>query len=366
MIQQLRQYLLHNLWHGEQKKRDFLRFFGAVPALVSPDTTRPWGTDISHWDGNVRLESTANKGADFVFIKGMDGTITARYFVENRQRAIDAGLINGVYGWLYRNANVSCVAQAQALHALMQKYPVDLPVVIDFEPTKWGGQASNPTYADLRLWATEWLRLGNRKPILYSAAYYMNQYGAMPADLKDMFEGLWVAHYGTLNPTLPYGWSGWLFHQFTSSGDAAVLSPNDVNKLEVDLNYAISTEKLYQLADLVPPIGGVMRYGTVNTAGLNIRTGPGTSYPDVGDLLQGDQVQAVEVLGGWWHLVDARRNGQPVKTSDGRAVSDRLDCWVSGTYILETAAPEPVIVFEPFDLHYTVDGVAKVQRYLPE
>lgn len=369
-ISQIAQYFGNNLWYGEQKREGAPVYFADLAALVLPDQSRTWGTDISPWDGNVRLETTANKGASFVFVKGIDGTLQARYFVENRQRAINAGLINGAYGWLYRNVNVSCVAQAQAYDTLLNKYPVDLPAVIDFEPTKWGGVASNPTYADLRLWATEWLRLGNRKPILYSAAYYMDSFGPMPSDLRDMFEGLWVANYGALSPAMPMGWGAgnWLFHQFASAGDASILSPNDVGKKEVDLNYAISAQKLYELADLVPPppSGGTTMNGKIIATALNIRQGAGANYLDIGDLLNGDLVTASESLGGWWHLTDATRNGAPVATSDGRLVRDRFDCWISGTYVQELPPTGPVVTFDPFDMVYYVDGEKRVQRFIPE
>lgn len=350
-IHQVKQYFQNNLIYGEQKHGSFERFFGVQP-LVAPDTSRPWGTDISHWDGNVQLNVTKAKGAEFTFIKAIDGTLTARYFVENRQRANNAYLIDGVYGWLYRNVNVSCVAQAQAYDTLMNKYPVTLPPVIDFEPTTWAGQASNPTYDDLRKWGTEWLRLGNPKGILYSAAYYMNSMGQIPSDVKDMFVGLWVAHYGTLNPTLPKGYAAgeWLFHQFTSSGDAKVYSPNDVNKLEVDMNYCISKQRLYELAGAVPPNGGQMLYGKVTATSLYTRSGPGTSYPIVGSGLFKDQtVEASEQLGGWWHLT--KINGTPV-------TDPKL--WASGTYILPTDPPvvtEPsILVSHIFDDTMVVNG----------
>lgn len=269
---QLKQFFQNNLRHGEQQRTEFRLFFGAVAVLVQPDYAKVWGADWSPWDGNVQTGVTKAMGAQFGFIKAIDGTLQARYFVENRLRAMDSNLITGSYGWLYRNANVSCVAQAQAYTTLLNKYPVELPPAIDFEPTKWGGVASNPTFTDLRTWATEWLRLGNPKPILYSAAYYMKQYGQMPSDLKDMFAGLWVAHYGTLTPLMPlgFGQKEYLFHQFASNGDAKLLSPNDVNKLEVDLNYFNgSADDLKRLAGQVvipppPDNGGSMTTILVN------------------------------------------------------------------------------------------------------
>lgn len=347
--QKLRQYFRNNLLHGEQKRTAFAQFFGRQ-SLIQPDTSRPWGTDISPWDGNVRVDVTKSLGGSFVFVKAIDGTITSKYFTGNLQRAKDAGLIDGAYGWLYRNANVSCVAQAQAYDALLQKYPVTLPPVIDFEPTLWAGQASNPTYADLRMWAAEWLRLGNRKPILYSAAYYMNPMGQIPSDIKDMFEGLWVAHYGTLTPTMPTGYKAgeWLFHQFTDAGDAKVYSPNDLNTRDVDMNYAISRDKLYQMAGTVPPDGGQMLYGEVTATSLNMRSGPGASYPTVGaGLVKGDLVEASENIGGWWHLTKV--NG---KATDANT-------WASGSYILAKAPPvaEPsILVSHVFDDTLVMNG----------
>lgn len=349
-IHQLKQYFQNNLFYGSQRRGAFDQHFGAMASLVQPDTSRVWGTDISHWDGNVRLDTTKALGASFVIIKAIDGTLQTRYFVENRLRARDTDLLHGPYGWLYRNANVSCVAQAQAYTTLLQKYPMTLPAVIDFEPTLWGGKPSNPSFSDLRLWATEWLRLGNPKAIIYSAAYYMNQFGQMPADLKDMFAGLHVAHYGTTNPAMPLGFKAgeWLFHQFTSSGDARVYSPNDVNKLEVDMNYAISREKLYQLAGQVPPgNGGKMLYGEVTATSLYTRNGPGKSYQIVDPgLYKGDKVEASEEVGGWWHLI--KINGVSVPA---------LQVWASGAYITPITPPEPsILVSHIFDDTLVVDG----------
>lgn len=255
----LTQWLLNNLWHGEQRRQKADGQEAAVFAFIAPDLARVWGVDISGWDRNVDLSVTKGRGASFVFIKAIDGTIQNSYFVPNRQRAKDAGLLHAPYGWLYRDANVSCVAQAQAYSSIVKQYPADLPPVIDFEWTSWGGAASNPTYADLDKWATEWLRLGNRKPILYSAAGYMNSLGQIPATLKAKFEGIWIANYGVVNPMMPYGYAAneWKFHQFTDSGDAMYYAPNDSGKLELDLNYFNGTaEQLCAMAGQSVPDGG--------------------------------------------------------------------------------------------------------------
>jgi GH25 family lysozyme M1 (1,4-beta-N-acetylmuramidase) len=314
----------------------------AVFAFIAPDLARVWGIDISGWDKNVDLSVTKGRGASFVFIKAIDGTIQNSYFVPNRQRAKDARLLHAPYGWLYRDVNVSCVAQAQAYSNIVKQYPADLPPVIDFEWTSWGGAASNPTYADLDKWATEWLRLGNRKPILYSAAGYMNPLGTIPATLKAKFEGIWIANYGVVNPMMPYGYAAteWKFHQFTDSGDAMYYAPNDSGKLELDLNYFNGTaEQLYAMAGQSVPDGGdVTIYNLTAISSPTKRfANPDGSY-DVGPNIPANT-----------KLVAVARNGITYQLQDGKYVKYvqvRLDSIVE---------PPPV---EPPPVEPPADGVA--------
>lgn len=248
-LDRYKQTIRQNTIYGEQKRRSSSEK-KAVYAFVYPDYSKVWGIDISPWDGNVNLQTTKDYGASFVFIKGMDGTIPSRYFPENRQRAIEAGLLHAPYAWLYRDANVSCVSQARAYSELIKKYPSDLPPVIDFEWTTWQGKSSNPTYTDLDKWVTEFLKLGNRKPILYTAAGFADAYGRIPVDLKEKFTGLWAANFGVEKPLIPLGFSTYLLHQFTDLGGALTLAPGDKNKLELDLNYWNGSRKgLFDLAN---------------------------------------------------------------------------------------------------------------------
>jgi len=340
---QFRQYLFNNLRHGEQKGRSKIASTFAVYSLIQPDYTRVWGTDISGWDKNVQLSATKERGASFVFIKAIDGTIQNSYFVPNRARAIDAGLLHAPYGWLYRNANVSCVAQAQAYSNIVKQYPSDLPPIIDFEWTSWGGQSANTNYDDLRKWVVEWLRLGNRKPILYSAAGFMNSYGKIPADLKAMFEGIWIANYGVNNPAMPTGYAGdeWLFHQFTSSGDAPHLSPNDAGKLEVDLNYFRGgIQSLYQLSGgMTPPTeepptnGGSMHRGTTNQVAKVWDFIGGTN---IDDIPAGTTVEGNAPSGGYAYITSPAQYRGYTKT-----------IWLSNYNLVTTPPPPPPPPVEP-------------------
>lgn len=241
-IHQLKQNWQNNWWYGENRHLADGDRPLSTDTLIQPNYTRTWLIDISPWDGFVNLTVTKSLGCSGVIIKGVDGTINSRYFPENYAKAVEVGLARSSYAWLYRDVNVRCTAQAQAFDTLLNKYPPSPAIrpAVDFESTKYGGVQSDPNFTDLRKWVTEWLRLGNPKPLLYSGRYYMDQFGQMPSDLMDMFEGLWIANYSSFNPPLPLGWTKWILHQWTAQGDALLLAPGTTNKQELDLSYSYS------------------------------------------------------------------------------------------------------------------------------
>lgn len=75
-------------------------------------------------------------------------------------------------------------------------------------------------------------------------------------------------------------------------------------------------------------------YGTViATTPLNIRSGPGLSYLDIGDLHSGDKLEASDNIGGWWKLT--RVNGVPVALTETYAMAN------AGLWIRQDAVPDP-------------------------
>lgn len=210
-------------------------------ALIEPNYFLVWGTDHSDWDGNVDFKVTKGLGSRYVFLKAMEGTVPSRFYVPNTLRAKDVGLLDAPYHWLHQNSKVNCKLQAQQFWDRTKPYVTKLPAMVDFEWTRYMQQPANPTYDDLRIWVTEYRRISGIKPLFYSASGYMNDLGKMPADLREMFGGFVVASYGSGLPSMPYGFGpmDWDFHQFASTGNAAVISPNDAGKKEVDLIYSI-------------------------------------------------------------------------------------------------------------------------------
>jgi GH25 family lysozyme M1 (1,4-beta-N-acetylmuramidase) len=279
--------LLYTSAHPEAKRLAFQEF-------SAPNILRTFGTDTSHWDGDVNEQASKAAGVDFTIIKAMDGTVETRFFRANKARAHAAGLPEGPYAWLYPNGKISCVSQARALFNLLSSVGFgDLPATIDWEWTYFGGTPANPNMQDLTLWVDEWLRLGARRPLLYTAAGYANTFGTMPASLRDKFAGLWVANYGVANPAMPSGWTRWTLHQFTASAEAAKWAPNNAGKLELDLNYTFDEGTLATLVGNLPPSEppeeGVTMKGTV-LLGYNLNIRKSDSSEIIGSLRVNDVV----------------------------------------------------------------------------
>ena len=298
------------LEHGE-------RFLLTADYTV-PDFTRLFGKDTSHWDGNINQAASKAAGVRFTWAKAMDGTIPSRYFKENKTRAREAGLPEGPYNWLYPNSLLSCKLQADTLHNYLQPLPKsDLPLMVDWEWTKWNGQPANPNMTDLEMFVDQWLNRGNRKPVLYTARGYSALFGAMPKRLRDKFEGVCVASYGGASPLMPLGWPDWILWQFTAHAEAARFSPNDAHKLNLDLIYVCDAETLQRLGggtvvepepeptDPTDPDNGTgepMFTGEVIVTELNIRTTPDVSHSAIGKLRSGDRVEASGKVNGWWKI----------------------------------------------------------------
>jgi GH25 family lysozyme M1 (1,4-beta-N-acetylmuramidase) len=342
-----------------QRRRNATReIAGLVGAgFIAPDVTKVWGPDVSDWDGAVNFQIVKDFGADFAIIKAMDGTVPTRYWEVNHQRANDCGLPHGPYAWLYPDSRVNCTLQAKAYYNLIKDAKIQLPPVIDFEWTRYAGVQANPNYMDLRKWTAAFIQASGVKPILYSAAGYMNMFGRMPDDLRAMFAGFHFASYGGTRPVYPTGFTEYDLWQFTATGDALALCPGDRNKKELDLNYM--TESFFdKYVRAVPPTepGEPMSTWHRVTAGvLNVRNGPGVSYTDVGDLVNGDVIEVIETIGGWHHIDNIWRGGEFI---DCPAVA-----WCSGAYVVPTTAP---VVTQPVTLKHTIkvysDGSIQVDN----
>lgn len=84
-----------------------------------------------------------------------------------------------------------------------------------------------------------------------------------------------------------------------------------------------------------------MYYGRNKTTLTNIRTGPGLTFTDIGDLLLNDLIEAdvkqKDTNGvDWWHLTKITRGSVSVALPGP-------NCWAWGTNIEELTPPPPVV-----------------------
>ncbi len=185
---------------------------------VCPDGTTTDGIDVSHWQGTIDWDRVAGDGIAFAFIRVSDGTGTRdRTFARNWSEARRVGILRGAYQ--YFRPNQDPVAQADLLVDALQAAsdPGELPPVIDVEEHR--GAPSHSEYARrIRQWLDRVEARTGRRGIIYTSPGLWSSLVASP-DFAGY--GLWVAHWGASCPSVPTGWSQWLFWQTSDSGRVA-------------------------------------------------------------------------------------------------------------------------------------------------
>ena len=188
------------------------------------------GIDISYWQDNVDLQKAKNSGVQFVILReGYRKTIDKK-FLENVQKAKEAGLPVAVYHFIYTDG-ATTVENAQATVANMQRAGLDVAstwVFSDLEYDTWKKNGETCTKEKCSLYTLEYIKalqaLGCKKIGVYmNIDYYRNYY---TEDIKQNYP-IWLADY---TGTADYSCS---IHQYTSSGLVAGIQGL------VDMNYLL-------------------------------------------------------------------------------------------------------------------------------
>ena len=268
--------------------------------------------DISHHAGSVvdAVVAKAN-GLFFAIVKAKNSIFTSNWFVKNWKSFKDAGIPRGAYFWLYPYYVMSVTRQADELYSLLSGQSGELesadfgelPVTVDFEWTKNNGIDTNPDASDLKTFVLRWEEISGKKPMIYTAKGYWDEYGtnhSFWADYK-----LWIANYDVLVPNIPAPWAlsnkSYTFWQFTDSGFGEDYGVNPLYKKKVDLNYYNGTKEEFnkeflsenndtpdepEVPDEQESISGVV----IVTPFLNVRSGNSIFSTTVGKLEYGDKV----------------------------------------------------------------------------
>jgi len=188
------------------------------------------GIDVSVYQGDIDWAKIND--VHFVFAKASEGksfrdpTLKANY-----TGAKSRGIPFGVYHFANYRSTYG-IELENFLKAISKIGKMELPPVLDVEDPNH--KLSPGQVLD---WTLAWLasvegQLG-RKPIVYTGPGYFNKYLNGGKGLENY--PLWVAHYGTMQPSVPKAWKQWDIWQW--SGQEHIAGIDEDN--HVDMNWIV-------------------------------------------------------------------------------------------------------------------------------
>ena len=194
---------------------------------VGGDRASLAGVDVSSHQGTVDWAKVAADGIDFVIIRcggryyGSGKVFEDKQFKSNIQGALDAGLQVGVYFFSQATNQTEALEEAQFVLDTIADYPVDGPVVFDWEnigtdSARTDGMTSAQVTAAANAFCQTVEEAG------YQPMIYFNQYiGYLLYDLDQVVQyPFWLAEYNAV-PSFYYDFEMW---QYTSSGSVSGIS----------------------------------------------------------------------------------------------------------------------------------------------
>jgi lysozyme len=248
------------------------------------------GIDVSRWQGQIDWQRVKAGGYRYAFIRATigDGYVDPRFYA-NWSAARQAGLLLSAYHVI--TPNTDAAKQTRRFLDVLDDRAADLPLVIDVE--RRDGMGAPAITACVRNCARLLQEATARPPIIYTARWYWNS-NVLPDSGWRTYD-LWVASY-TSNPIIPRDWKTWRFWQYSERGRVA-----GVSSTFTDLNWFAGTYE-----DLLAYAGRTAADMASTPTGwrvqviipkLNVRSGPGLDYEDIGDLFEGDTLDVLSVAG---------------------------------------------------------------------
>lgn len=276
------------------------------------------GCDVSKWQGNIDWVLAKDRGLKFAFIRaGYGNSYIDEKLANNRT---NCGLPFSLY-W-YAVPSGSAISHATTFARVWKEGGGVLYPVIDLEET--GGLTKIALEAWLKSMIAEFKNLtGVSKLMVYSSANFLNTYLPISVWMYSfpLFQAAWTAN---VNPPLPTAWRNRRFHQYSATGDGKYYG---MQSTYLDMNrYSGTWEKFVEefgINAVVPsaspspsaviPCENVLRMRVKETSApfVNVRTGPGTQYQDVGDLVPGNEFEIDTIAGtdAWGRISEGQWSG---------------------------------------------------------
>lgn len=215
--------------------RYFSKNSSGYMTYTEPGVQTELGIDVSVYQGVIDWQKVADAGIDFAIIRvgyrgyGSEGKMMPdKYFTQNIQGALDAGLDVGVY--YFSQAITVEEARQEAAYVIEQvkDYPLTYPVVFDWERQNYAGSRTQtvPSVSTMCKMANAFCE--DITAAGYEAMVYFNpSEGYKQYDLSQLMNyPFWLAQYNSV-PTFYYDFDMW---QYTSTGRVPGISGSvDIN-----------------------------------------------------------------------------------------------------------------------------------------
>jgi len=195
------------------------------------------GIDVSHHNGTINWNLVPQNLVQFVFCKASQGKSFRDPMLATHLNELKRlGFIRSAYHFLtFQGATARDQVSNFTGAGIDFNQPGTLPPVLDVEwqqsPSlnEYIRQNRNACVQLVRDWLTGMEAATGRRPILYTAKGFWNDYLGNPAGFEDY--DLWVASYRNDAPTMPGNWGRYAFWQYTESGTVTGIPG------QVDRNY---------------------------------------------------------------------------------------------------------------------------------
>lgn len=227
--------ILQNVPVNSYNPNYFLKNSSGYMTYTEPGVQTALGIDVSVYQGEIDWQAVAAAGIDFAIIRvgyrgyGSEGKMMPdKYFVQNIEGALNAGLDVGVY--YFSQAITVEEARQEAAYVIqqVQGYPLTYPVVFDWERQNYSGSRTQTVPSVNTMCQMANAFCADITAAGYQAMVYFNpSEGYKQYDLSQLTNyPFWLAQYNNL-PTFYYNFDMW---QYTSSGRVSGISGN------VDMN----------------------------------------------------------------------------------------------------------------------------------
>lgn len=204
------------------------------------------GIDISHWNAVSDWGAVKRAGIYYSNAKATEGTYyTDDTFWDSNDGARGRGLLSGAYHFAIPDDS-SGAEQAEFFVDNGGGWTADgqtLPGTLDIEYNPYGDTCYDLSNSAMAAWIRDfndtYKDLTGRYPMVYTTANWWDS--CVGSDAFGSVNPLWVAHYGASSPSLPDGWSTYVFWQYTSEGSVDGIDGDvDMNVYQGSLNELIA------------------------------------------------------------------------------------------------------------------------------